>query len=138
MVEELTLEERLHLTRRIMEMLDAWGLSATDVCKVLDLPGTVKARAVARFRENTPLPDDSNVQRRVQYLFRISDALRTYFPRNPEMRDLWVKRGNKQFGKKAPLALMVEGGESGLIAVLSHLDCTYAWDLTGSKANYGN
>jgi hypothetical protein len=138
MVEELTLDERLHLTRRIMAMLDAWGLSATDICTVLDLPKTVKARAVARFREDTPLPNDSNVQRRVQYLFRISDALRTYFPRNPEMRDLWVKRGNKQFGKKAPLALMVEGGESGLIAVLSHLDCTYAWDLTGSKATYGN
>ena len=138
MVEQLTLEERLHLTRQIMDMLDAWGLSASDICKVLDLPESVKVRAVARFRDDTPLPDDSNVQRRVQYLFRISDALRTYFPRNPEMRDLWVKRGNKQFGKKAPLALMVEGGESGLIAVLSHLDCTYAWDLTGSKATYGN
>jgi hypothetical protein len=47
-----------------------------------------------------------------------------------------VRRGNRQFGRKAPLAVMVEDGESGLIAVLSHLDCTFAWDLTGSKATY--
>jgi hypothetical protein len=31
---------------------------------------------------------------------------------------------------------MVEDGESGLISVLSHLDCTFAWDLTGSKTEY--
>jgi hypothetical protein len=29
---------------------------------------------------------------------------------------------------------MLEGGDSGLIAVLSELDCTFSWDLTGSKA----
>jgi hypothetical protein len=52
------------------------------------------------------------------------------------MRNLWVKRGNKQFGKKAPVAVMVEDGEPGLISVLSHLDCTFAWDMTGSKSEY--
>jgi hypothetical protein len=76
------------------------------------------------------------VDRRVAYLLRIEEALHTYFPRNPEMRHMWVKRGNKQFGKRAPIAVMVEDGESGLIAVLSHLDCTFAWDLTGSKTEY--
>ncbi len=66
----------------------------------------------------------------------LEHALLTYFPRNPEMRSLWVKRGNKQFGRRAPLAVMVEDGESGLVAVLSHLDCTFAWDQTGSKTEY--
>jgi hypothetical protein len=31
---------------------------------------------------------------------------------------------------------MVEGGEQGLVSVLSHLDCTFAWDQTGSKSEY--
>jgi hypothetical protein len=53
------------------------------------------------------------------------------------MRHLWVKRANKQFNKRSPIAVMVEDGESGLISVLSHLDCTFAWDMTGSKAEYG-
>ena len=134
---ELTEDERMFLTRRVMGILDQWDLTATDIRRILDLPETVKVRAVARFRDDTPFPDDPRVQRRIQFVLRIADALRTYFPLNGEMRDLWVKRGNKQFGRKAPLAEMVEGGESGLISVLSHLDCTYAWDLTGSKATYG-
>jgi len=89
-----------------------------------------------RFRAEEAFPNEPQVNRRVAYLMRIEEALHTYFPRNPEMRSLWVKRGNKQFGRRAPIAVMVEDGESGLISVLSHLDCTFAWDLTGSKADY--
>jgi hypothetical protein len=131
-------EGRMTVTRGIMHMLDGWGLSGQDVIKILDLPASVRPRNVARFRDETPFPDEPQVMKRVDYLLRISDALRTYFPRNPEMRAIWMRRGNRKFGKRAPLALMVEGGESGLINVLSHLDCTYAWDCTGSKANYGH
>jgi hypothetical protein len=105
---------------------------------IMQLPATVKARNISRFRDEEPFPDDVAVNRRMGYLLRIDEALGTYFPRNPEMRTLWVKRGNKQFGRKAPVAVMVEDGESGMISVLSHLDCTFAWDLTGSKAEYGS
>jgi hypothetical protein len=129
-------DERLALTRRTMNLLEGWGLGARDIGVILCLPDSVKVRAIARFREQDAFPDDPEVNRRVAYLLRIEQALYTYFPRNPEMRNLWVRRGNRQFGRKAPLAVMVEDGESGLIAVLSHLDCTFAWDLTGSKASY--
>jgi hypothetical protein len=133
---DLTAEERHSMTRKVMSMLESWNLSAQDIIQLLQLPDSVKARNLARFRDEEPFPADVNVDRRVAYLLRIEEALHTYFPRNPEMRDMWVKRGNKQFGKRAPLAVMVEDGESGLIAVLSHLDCTFAWDLTGSKSEY--
>jgi hypothetical protein len=130
---DLTLEERLSLTQRVMRLLEGWNLGATDMITLLQLPQSVKARNIARFRDEEPLPDDADVNRRVAYLLRIEEALQTYFPRNPEMRDMWVKRGNRQFGKRAPISVMVQDGESGLISVLSHLDCTFAWDLTGSK-----
>jgi len=52
------------------------------------------------------------------------------------MRSMWVKRGNRQFGKRSPIAVMVEGSERGLASVLSHLDCTFAWDQTGSRSEY--
>jgi hypothetical protein len=133
---DLTLEQRLMLTRRTMNLLEGWGLGARDIVTILCLPDSIKARAIARFREEHPFPDEPEVNRRIAYLMRIEEALGTYFPRNPEMRSLWVRKGNRQFGRKAPLAVMVEDGESGLIAVLSHLDCTFAWDLTGSKASY--
>lgn len=134
---EVSTDERLAMTRAVMSMLEAWGLSARDIVTILSLPETVKVRSISRFREDEPFPDDPAVNRRVAYLLRIEHALHTYFPRNPEMRNLWVKRGNKQFGRKAPIAVMVEEGESGLVSVLSHLDCTFAWDLTGSKSEYG-
>jgi hypothetical protein len=133
---ELTAEERHSMTRKVMGMLESWNLSAQDMIQLLQLPESVKARNIARFREEAAFPAEAVVDRRVAYLLRIEEALHTYFPRNPEMRDMWVKRGNKQFGKRAPIAVMVEDGESGLIAVLSHLDCTFAWDLTGSKSDY--
>jgi hypothetical protein len=135
---EVNEQQRMQVTQGVMNMLDAWNLSARDIIKILDLPGTVRSRNVARFREDTPFPDEPEVLKRVDYLLRISDALRTYFPRNPEMRSLWMRKANRHFGRKAPLATMVEGGESGLISVLMHLDCTYAWDRTGSKASYGS
>jgi len=132
----LTAEERSGLTQRTMRLLEGWGLGARDIMVILQLPEDVKARNIARFRGDEAFPDDPIVNRRVAYLLRIEEALHTYFPRNPEMRDLWVKRGNKQFGKRAPIGVMVEDGESGLISVLSHLDCTFAWDLTGSRTEY--
>jgi len=131
-------EKRMTITRGVMNMLDEWGLTARDIIAILDLPESVRARNIARFREDLPFPEEPAVDRRLDYLLRISDALRTYFPRNPEMRTLWMKRGNRKFGRRAPLAVMVEGGESGLITVLSHLDCTYAWDRTGSTTSYGH
>ncbi len=135
---DLTADERLSLTRRVMGLMESWNLSAQDMIVLLQLPSSVKARNIARFREDEAFPDDASVNRRVTYLLRIDEALGTYFPRNPEMRDMWVKRGNKQFGKRAPIAVMVEDGESGLISVLSHLDCTFAWDLTGSQTEYSS
>jgi len=135
-MKELTLDERLSLTRRTMDLLEGWGLAARDITVILQLPESVKARNIVRFRAEEAFPNEPQVNRRVAYLMRIEEALHTYFPRNPEMRSLWVKRGNKQFGRRAPIAVMVEDGESGLISVLSHLDCTFAWDLTGSKVDY--
>lgn len=132
----LTQEERLHLTQYIMQLLEHWGLLAREMIALLQLPEAIEPRELARFREQEGLPDEPGVNRRLAYLLRIDQALLTYFPRNPEMRRLWMRRANKQFGNRAPLAVMIEDGESGLISVLSYLDCTFAWDLTGSRADY--
>jgi hypothetical protein len=135
---ELTQDERCSITRRVMSLLEGWNLGASDILALLQLPATIKARHLSRYRDEECFPDDPQVNRRLSYLIRIEDALHTYFPRNPEMRHLWVKRANKHFNRRAPVAVMVEDGESGLISVLSHLDCTFAWDMTGSKAEYGD
>jgi len=50
------------------------------------------------------------------------------------MAGQWVKMRHRRFRNRTPLQMIFEGGEMGLVAVLSELDCTFSWDMTGSKA----
>jgi hypothetical protein len=121
------------ITRAVMTLLDSWQLDAREIQSVLCLPEKTRARALNKFREGTDtLPDDPVVLRRAGYLLRISDALRTTYPMNPRMSGRWVRQGHRRFGRRTPLSIILNDGESGLIAVLSELDCTFSWDLTGS------
>lgn len=125
-------EERLLLARSIMAILDDWGLDAEDRIKLLGLPDGTRARHLERFRMNTPLPDEGDVMTRVEHLVGIADALRTTFPRNPHMGSHWLRTPHRRFSRKPPLAIMIEGGMSGLIAIRSELDCSYAWYRSSS------
>ena len=102
---------------------------------ILGMPDSVKARSFVRFREGSAaFPGDPGVLRRAQYLLRIADALRTAYPMNPKMSGRWIHQGQRRFGRRTPLSMILEGGETGLVAVLSELDCTFSWDCTGSQA----
>lgn len=122
------------ITQAVMGLMDAWQLDTREIQGVLCLPENIRARALNKYREGTAaLPDDPVVLRRAGYLLRISDALRTTYPLNPRMAGRWVRQGHRRFGRRSPLSIILRDGESGLIAVLSELDCTFSWDLTGSQ-----
>jgi len=87
-----------------------------------------------QFRQDTPFPDDPQILKRIEYLIRIGDALRTTYPANPSIGKRWLRQPSPKFQKRSPLSIMLGEGEQGLIQVLCHLDCTFAWDLSGSKA----
>lgn len=124
----------LQITQAVMGLLDAWELNTAEMQQILLLPENVRARAFQKFRDgNQVFPDDENTLRRATYLLRIADALRTTYPRNPKMAGRWVRQRHRRFGRRTPLAMILDGGETGLIAVLSELDCTFSWDLTGSR-----
>ncbi|MCU7959390.1 MAG: DUF2384 domain-containing protein [gamma proteobacterium symbiont of Bathyaustriella thionipta] len=133
-MQNMTMDEQLAVTRAVLELLDGWRLEVSEMIELLDMPSSVKARNFGRFREQTPFPDEPRVVRRISYLLRISDALRTSYPTNPHMRNRWMQQKNRRFQQQAPLAVMLAGGENGVIRVLAELDCTFAWDMTGSKA----
>lgn len=122
------------ITRVVMQLLDSWNLETAQMQALLCMPSEIRSRTFHKFREGqAAFPDDETVLRRANYLLRISDALRTTYPRNPEMSGRWIRQGHRRFGKRTPLTIMLEGGDSGMVAVLSELDCTFSWDLTGSK-----
>ncbi len=138
--EKVTKQEALRqITQSVMSLLDAWQLTTHEMQTLLMLPSNVRARAFQKFRDGKDvLPDTPDTLRRAGYLLRIADALRTTYPRNPRMGARWIKQPHRRFGRRTPLAIIMNDGEGGLIAVLSELDCTFSWDLTGSKASHCN
>ena len=126
-------EERLELTRGILNMLDEWEIEAKDQLILLGLTD-VPAREVKRLRDNRPLPDEPEIMQRVEHLISIADALRTTYPFSKRMGRLWMHKPNRKFRQRTPVATMVEDGIVGLVSVRSYLDCSYSWDISGSKA----
>ncbi len=121
------------ITRAVMYLLDGWKLETREMQAVLAMPATVRGRTFVKFRQGDAVfPDDPAVLRRANYLLRIADSLRTAYPCNPDMSGRWVRQPHRRFGKRTPLSIILKDGESGLIAVLAELDCTFSWDLTGS------
>ncbi len=129
-MQNVTEQKRIALTHVIIDILDNWKVKAADQITILDLPKGTKHRALRRYHENTPLPDDSNVMGRVEHLLGIADALRTTYPRNYEMGVYWINRPHRHFENRSPLEAMIEDGLDGLMSVRVHLDCAYAWSLT--------
>jgi hypothetical protein len=132
-VSPLTYEERVEITRLVMEILEGWGVKPAAQVRLLALPDGTKPRAMKRYHEDTPLPDEPEVWQRVEHLAGIADALRTSYPRNGQMGNFWMNRSNNWFDGRTPVATMVEDGLDGVIAVRAHLDCAFDWDLSGSK-----
>ena len=123
----LTSEDRTQLGRMVVNLLDEWGIKASDQVNILALPDGMSGRKMQRYHEDTPLPDDPEVMKRVEHLMGIADALRTTFPRNANIGVLWLKQPCKRLRRRRPLEIMLEDGLSGLITVRTHLDCSFAW-----------
>ncbi|MBF0255369.1 MAG: DUF2384 domain-containing protein [Gammaproteobacteria bacterium] len=129
-----TTDERMSFTRATMQVLDNWGLEAGQMHALLAMPESVRTRAFNSFRNETPFPSDPTVEKRAGYVLRIAEALRTSFPTNPTMGGRWIRQGHRRFGNRSPLSVMLQG-EDGMVAILAQVDCTFAWDQSGSKAN---
>jgi uncharacterized protein (DUF2384 family) len=124
---QLTEQDRLDLGRLVINTLDEWGISSADQVAMLALPGKVSGRSLRRYQDDTPLPDDPDVLRRVEHLLGIADALRTTFPRNDKIAVIWLTQPCKRLRRRRPVDIMLEDGLSGLITVRTHLDCSFAW-----------
>lgn len=132
---DLTHEERIALTRAVIKLLDNWGAQNSDQVKILCLPDGTPSRKINRYRDmGEPLPDEPRVNKSVEHILGIADALRTTFPSNPQMAPLWMQRRNKHLRRRTPMSCMIEDGLSGMVRVRTHLDCTFAWDTSGSTS----
>ena len=124
---DLNPEDRLEMSRMVLEMLDSWSVSPAQQVFLLGLPDNTKPRAMKKYRESTPLPNTDEINTRIDHLVGISDALFTSYPRNSRMAGYWVNQVQPRLGGRIPLAIMLEDGLEGLVAVRAYVDCAWDW-----------
>jgi hypothetical protein len=134
LVEKINLEDRVAITRAIINILDSWSVSAANQVVLLALPKGTRPGAIRQFRQGTPFPEVAGLMERIEHLVGIADALRTSYPRNAYMGSIWMNRINHRFDNRTPLDAMLEDGLNGIIAVRTHLDCAYDWHISGSSS----
>jgi hypothetical protein len=130
---ELGEEERVAVSRIVVELLDRWRVEAEDQVTLLGLPSDTKPRFLRRYRENVALPNSPDVNERIDHLLGIADALRTSNPCSATADVIWLHAINHRFDHRTPLDAMIQDGLGGLLAVRTHLDCAYDWHLSGSR-----
>ena len=123
-------DQRLILTRNLMDMLSDWGLSMEHIKAVLGL--STPSRKMDRFRSEVAFPDEPEVNTRIEHIVGIAEGLSTAYPQNSKMAKVWLQRPHRKFAKRAPLEVMVVDGMNGLIYVRAEIDCTFAYDATNS------
>jgi uncharacterized protein (DUF2384 family) len=126
-MKSLTEQDRLDLGRMVINLLEEWGISTPDQVAMLALVAEKTGRSLRCYQDDTPLPDDPDVLKRVEHLLGIADALRTTFPRNHQIGLHWLQQPCKRLRRRRPVDIMLEDGLSGLITVRTHLDCSFAW-----------
>ena len=126
-MQDMSLDEQVDFTAKIMEVLDGWGLSAEEIISLLALPEKTPTRALRRYRENTPFPQSTETSERIEHIVGIVDALRTSYPHNPQMAKVWIRQRSKKLNIQVPLQIIVENGLEGVIEIRKHLDCSYDW-----------
>jgi hypothetical protein len=134
-MQPLTHAERVATARAIITLLDEWGVEARDQIRLLALAPDTKPRQLRRYCDNTPLPDDPQVQDRVEHLLGIAEALRTSYPHSRQAGAIWLNRVNYRFDDRTPLTAMLEDGMTAILAVRTHLDCAYDWHISSSVPN---
>ena len=123
----LTLDEQIAVTVRIMAILDDWGMSSEEIITLLALPDKTPTRALRKYRDSTPFPFSAELEERLEHIAGITDALRTSYPHNPQMGKMWIRQRSKKLNNQIPLQIIVENGLQGIIEIRKHLDCSYDW-----------
>lgn len=124
---DLTQDEQIALTVRIMETLDSWGMSSAEIISLIALPEKTPTRALRRYRENTAFPLSPELEERINHIIGITDALRTSYPHNPHMGKMWMRQRSKKLNNQIPLQIITENGLQGIVEIRKHLDCSYDW-----------
>ncbi len=126
----MTYEDKGTLAGMIIQLLDTWEIDSAKQIVFLSLPEKTPLRAIRKYRQNTPFPENDILMEKIEHIIGIADALRTTYPRNSQMGAQWMNKPHRRFGGRTPVNIMLNEGISGFIAVRSQLDCAFAWETS--------
>ena len=93
-----------------------WGLTPGQQATLLGRSG----RTPYRWVDDPPARIAPDVRERISHLVGMYEDIRLLFGEGP-IADEWVKRPNRDFGGNAPLARLLAGNVSDLVAVRRYL-----------------
>ncbi len=111
-MQKMNLEDRIALTRAVVGLLDSWGLGAAEQIALLALPEGTRPGAVRQYRQSTPFPESEQLMERIEHLIGIADALRTSYPHNAHMGNIWMNQRQSPF-RQSHAAAGDAGGRAG-------------------------
>ncbi|TWB56141.1 uncharacterized protein DUF2384 [Nitrospirillum viridazoti] len=112
--------------RTFLAIADRWGLTAGERLNVLGKPGqSAYRRWATRVLSGAELTLPIDTLLRISAVLGVHQALRTIFARDDD-GTRWLKSPNSGplFGGQAPLALLTNATQDGILIVRRHLD---AW-----------
>lgn len=124
---DLNPDQRLEMSRMVLEMLESWQVAPAYQVILLGLPDNTKPRAMKKYGDTVALPNTEEINARIEHLAGIADALFTSYPRNAHMAGFWLNQPQPRLNGRIPLQMMLEEGLEGLIAVRAHVDCAWDW-----------
>ena len=129
---ELAQAEMQMLTQSVIQYLDEWRLSPSEIIKLLGIDGLVPLRQFQLYRKGEKaLPQTPEVMARLEHLIGIADALRTTYPFSHQMRQIWLRQPHRRFEQQSPLDVIQAQGIEGMVQVRADIDCSYGF--SGSR-----
>jgi len=115
---------RRDLGRVVLELLNRWGLSASEQVELLGLQDEGPNAIDQLSRGELVLPDSPVMLTRVGNLLAIHKGLRLLFPENEDIRFGWVRMCNSRLDGEAPLTIMLRDGVEGLLRIRGIVDAS--------------
>ena len=120
---------RVQLTAQCLRLLSAWNARFDSLATILGFPEKTRSREIRRYTEGYAFPDDEQILARAKHVVYLGEALRTSYPANPRMAAFWMHQPQKRFNGRTPMQRIEDGDDNALVAVITLVDCAYAWDL---------
>ena len=120
------------LTQGVMQVVDSWELTPTEIITLLGLSALSNKRQLESFRKGDKVfPETTEILIRVDHIIGIADGLRTTYPLNEQMGQIWLRKSHRRFNRSSPLSVMLNDiSPNGLLKIRMEVDCNYAYAIS--------